>query len=118
MLGVRAPLSRAEAAVPPCAESEIVVYNAVGVCTNSSMKPQLYLHTARTVPLLRRHASCAMRTFIALFMFIPALAIGGAVAQPGSVSDFYITVTSDDLYLCGEGFGVSMAVSTRRYPGK
>jgi hypothetical protein len=46
-----------------------------------------------------------MRNFTALFMLIPALAIGGDVAESGSVRDFYITVTSNDLYLCGEGFG-------------
>jgi hypothetical protein len=46
-----------------------------------------------------------MRNFTALFMLIPALAIGAEVAEPGSVHDFYITVTANDLYLCGEGFG-------------
>lgn len=46
-----------------------------------------------------------MRNITALFMLIPALAIGGDIAEPGSAQDFYITVTADDLYLCGEGFG-------------
>lgn len=104
VLGVRAPTSRVEIAAPD-SESEILVYNAGKECTNSSISARLDFYTGSTSPSLRRHASRAMRKFIALFMLIPALAIGGAVAQPGPGSDFYITVTSDDLYLCGEGFG-------------
>ncbi len=39
-------------------------------------------------------------------MLIPALLIGGpAAAEAESNNDFYITITANDLYLCGEGFG-------------
>jgi hypothetical protein len=56
-------------------------------------------------PTIEAPSVCAMRNFTALFMLIPALALGGDIAEPEAVSDFYITVTSNDLYLCGEGFG-------------
>jgi hypothetical protein len=49
--------------------------------------------------------SCAMRNAIVLFMLIPAFAIGGGATESDSVNDFYITITANDLYLCGEGFG-------------
>jgi hypothetical protein len=58
----------------------------------------------RPVSILRRYVSCAMRSAIALLMIIPALAMGGT-AEPKIVDDFYITITANDLYLCGEGFG-------------
>ena len=53
----------------------------------------------------RRYVSCAMRNAIALLMIIPALSIGSSIAETESVEDFYITITANDLYLCGEGFG-------------
>ena len=56
-------------------------------------------------PCLKRYVSCATRNAILLFILIPAFAIGDAATESNSVSDFYITVTANDLYLCGEGFG-------------
>jgi len=53
----------------------------------------------------KRYVSCAMRNTIALLMIIPALAIGDGDTESESVNDFYITITANDLYLCGEGFG-------------
>ena len=52
-----------------------------------------------------RYVSCAIRNTIAIFMLIPALAVGGDTAESKSVDDFYITITANDIYLCGEGFG-------------
>jgi hypothetical protein len=53
----------------------------------------------------RRYESCAMRNVIALLMLVQALAIGGGATASESLNDFYITITANDLYLCGEGFG-------------
>ncbi|MCB1690445.1 MAG: hypothetical protein KDI33_18240 [Halioglobus sp.] len=41
----------------------------------------------------------------AIFVFVPVLVHGGDTAETDSIGDFYITITADDLYLCGEGFG-------------
>lgn len=46
-----------------------------------------------------------MRIALALFILIPVLAIGDNIAEPGLVEDFSITLTANDLCLCGEGFG-------------
>lgn len=46
-----------------------------------------------------------MRIAVALFLLIPVLAIGDNDTEPGPVEDFYITLTANDLCLCGEGFG-------------
>jgi len=46
-----------------------------------------------------------MRNTIAMFMLIPALAIGGDDTESNVVHDFYITITANDLCYCGEGFG-------------
>jgi hypothetical protein len=54
---------------------------------------------------LKRYVSLAMRNVIALLVLVPALAIGVGVTASESVNDFYITITANDLYLCGEGFG-------------
>lgn len=54
---------------------------------------------------LKRYVSFAMQNVIAIFMLIPALAVGGDDTEGFLESDFYITVTTNDLYLCGEGFG-------------
>jgi biopolymer transport protein ExbD len=51
------------------------------------------------------YLSCALRNVIAVIMLIPSLTIGGPAAASEPVNDFYITVTADDLYLCGVGFG-------------
>lgn len=37
-------------------------------------------------------------------MLVPALATAGDAASI-PLEDFYITVTANDIYLCGEGFG-------------
>lgn len=46
----------------------------------------------------------ALRTVLAMSMLIPALAIGEG-ADSKSVDEFYITITANGIYLCGEGFG-------------
>ena len=56
-------------------------------------------------PSCRHHASLAGRVAIAICTLIPAFAVSGTAAEPESVNDFYITITANDLYLCGEGFG-------------
>ena len=61
--------------------------------------------TLKARRLFWRYVSCAMRNAIAMFMLIPALAIGGDDTESDLVNDFYITITANDLYLCGEGFG-------------
>ena len=53
----------------------------------------------------RRYVCRATRNAIVLSILIPAFATGGGATETDSVSDFYITVTANDLYLCGEGFG-------------
>jgi hypothetical protein len=53
----------------------------------------------------KRYVSCAIRNAIALLMLIPAFAIGDGANESKSANDFYITVTANHLYLCGEGFG-------------
>ena len=55
--------------------------------------------------ILRCYLSCATRNAIVLFMLISAFAIGGEATESDPVNDFYIIVTANDLYLCGEGFG-------------
>lgn len=54
-----------------------------------------------------RYWLCAIRIAICTVMLVPMLAVSGDNPEPEplSVSDFYITITADDLYLCGEGFG-------------
>jgi len=55
---------------------------------------------------LKRFVSCANRNAIATFILFPLLAFGGdGAAESDSEKDFYITVTANELYLCGEGFG-------------
>jgi hypothetical protein len=56
-------------------------------------------------PCRRGYVSYAMRNAIALLMLIPAVAIGGGATESEPATDFYITITANDLYLCGEGFG-------------
>ena len=48
-------------------------------------------------PILRRIA--------AVFLLLPALAFGGSETESSEIKDFYITLTANDLCLCGEGFG-------------
>lgn len=54
---------------------------------------------------LRRYVFRAMRTATAILMLIPVLAIGAGNTESSIDSDFYITITANDLCLCGEGFG-------------
>ena len=53
----------------------------------------------------KHYVPCANRSVIAMFILVPALAIGKEGVDSNSENDFYITVTANDLYLCGEGFG-------------
>jgi hypothetical protein len=53
----------------------------------------------------KRYVSCVIRNAIALLMLISAFAIGDGAPESGSANDFYITITANHLYLCGEGFG-------------
>ena len=87
--------------------SELVTraYNKV-----AKFVPALRVSTGQTnlrfcYRLPRRCVSCALRNFIALLMLAPALAIGGGATASESIDDFYITITANELYLCGEGFG-------------
>ena len=56
-------------------------------------------------------ADCKMRRWITVFSAIailttaPAFALDQNATKPESTKDFYITVTANGLYLCGEGFG-------------
>jgi hypothetical protein len=52
----------------------------------------------------RPYVSTVIRKTLALLMLIPALASAGETASI-PLDDFYITVTANDIYLCGEGFG-------------
>jgi hypothetical protein len=52
-----------------------------------------------------RHVYCPIRNAIVMFVLAPALAFGGDTVDSNPVNDFYITVTNNGLYLCGEGFG-------------
>jgi len=52
-----------------------------------------------------RYVSFTIRNVLALVILYPAVAISGEAAESKTVKDFYITVTANDLYLCGEGFG-------------
>ena len=49
--------------------------------------------------------SCVTRSAIAVLLLVPTLASGNDASETKPVSDFYITVTANNLYLCGEGFG-------------
>ena len=55
--------------------------------------------------LKSQYGSCVMRSLITIFVLLPALASGSDSADQNSANDFYITVTANELYLCGEGFG-------------
>jgi hypothetical protein len=46
-----------------------------------------------------------VRNTLALLLLIPALASADDATQSESVDDFYITITANELCLCGEGFG-------------
>ena len=50
------------------------------------------------------YVSSAIRNVLTMLMLISALAIGDE-ADTIRVEDFFITITANELYLCGEGFG-------------
>ena len=52
----------------------------------------------------RPYVSTVIRKTLALLLLIPALASAGETTSI-PLDDFYITVTANDIYLCGEGFG-------------
>jgi len=56
-------------------------------------------------PKTGRYVCCAIRNAIVMFMVISALANGDDATEIKPVNDFYITITANDLCLCGEGFG-------------
>ena len=55
-------------------------------------------------PGRRPHTATVIRRALAVLMLMPALATADNAA-PLPLDDFYITVTANDIYLCGEGFG-------------
>ena len=52
----------------------------------------------------RPYVATVIRKILAILMLVPALATAGDAASI-PLEDFYITVTANDIYLCGEGFG-------------
>lgn len=52
----------------------------------------------------RTYVASVIRTTLAMLMLIPALVTANEPASTPA-DDFYITVTANDIYLCGEGFG-------------
>lgn len=66
------------------------------------------MYNAKLIDRMRLAAcyvSYATRSAIAILLFVPTLAIGNEASETNPVSDFYITLTANGLYLCGEGFG-------------
>ncbi len=53
----------------------------------------------------RRCIARVLRTGVLLPVLIPALVIADDAGEPAAIEDFYISITADDLCLCGEGFG-------------
>ena len=49
--------------------------------------------------------SLVLRRIAAISLLLPGLAVGGNETESTGTKDFYITLTANDLCLCGEGFG-------------